>query len=150
MWKIIPGTPYSVSSAGEVRNDRTGRVLVPMMVGSKNNKRAKVVLCYDGIQQGRMVHHLVAEAFIGPRPDGHVIRHKNDDRTDNRARNLCYGTQSENMADAVRNGKIKAVVPLKVRAQIRKRRAAGEKGRLIAKQLGISEQLVCDIYKGRK
>lgn len=37
-----------------------------------------------------MVHTIVAEVFLGPRPEGHAIHHKNHDRTDNRASNLEY------------------------------------------------------------
>lgn len=33
---------------------------------------------------------------------------------------------------------------------IRRRRAAGESGRALAAEFGISEQLVCDIFNGRR
>lgn len=46
----------------------------------------------------------MAEAFLGPRPDGLVVRHLDDDRTNNRASNLAYGTASDNQRDSVRNG----------------------------------------------
>jgi hypothetical protein len=52
------------------------------------------------------IHILVAEAFLGKRPEGLVIRHLNDDPTDNRLENLKYGTRSENALDAIRNGKL--------------------------------------------
>jgi hypothetical protein len=51
------------------------------------------------------VHCLVLLAFVGERPEGQVVRHLNDVKTDNRLHNLSYGTQSENAYDAVRNGK---------------------------------------------
>ncbi len=55
-----------------------------------------------------LVHILVLEAFVGPRPEieGMKIeaRHLNDVRHDNRLENLCWGTQQENIADAKRNG----------------------------------------------
>lgn len=49
---------------------------------------------------------LVLEAFVGvrPPPPGDQARHLNDVKDDNRAVNLAWGTQSENMRDAVRNG----------------------------------------------
>lgn len=34
-------------------------------------------------------------------------------------------------------------------AEIRMRRAAGERGRVLAAVYGVSEQRICDIYKGR-
>lgn len=53
------------------------------------------------------VHVLVCEAFHGPRPDGAMALHANDDRLDNRASNLRWGTCQENVDDAVRNGRLR-------------------------------------------
>ena len=36
------------------------------------------------------VHKIVADAFLGPRPEGFQIDHKNEIKTDNRAENLHY------------------------------------------------------------
>jgi molybdenum cofactor biosynthesis enzyme MoaA len=52
----------------------------------------------------RYVHHLVAELFIGPRPEGHQVRHFDGNSANNAATNLRYGTQSENELDKVRHG----------------------------------------------
>lgn len=54
-----------------------------------------------------MVHWLVLEAFIGPRPKGELGRHKDDDPDNNNLTNLEWGTQSDNVQDAIRNGGIK-------------------------------------------
>jgi hypothetical protein len=35
------------------------------------------------------------------------VRHLDDDRENNHVSNLAYGTQADNIADAIRNGKIK-------------------------------------------
>jgi hypothetical protein len=50
------------------------------------------------------VHVLVALAFIGPRPEGMQVRHRNGDYNDPRLVNLEYGTPSENQYDAVHHG----------------------------------------------
>lgn len=63
-----------------------------------------VTLTRDGAQKRRSVHQLVAEAFIGPRPDGLEVRHKDGDHRNARANNLEYGTHAENMQDMVRHG----------------------------------------------
>lgn len=42
-------------------------------------------------------HVLVMEAFIGEKPKGHTVNHKNGIKTDNRLCNLEYVTESENM-----------------------------------------------------
>lgn len=57
-------------------------------------------------QRAASVHRLVALAFIGQPPfDGAFVRHKDDDPTNNKPSNLCWGTQTQNMADAKRNGR---------------------------------------------
>lgn len=51
------------------------------------------------------VHRLVATVFHGQAPTpGMLVRHLDGDRTNNRATNLAWGSQSENMDDAVRHG----------------------------------------------
>jgi hypothetical protein len=46
-------------------------------------------------------HRLVAEAFLGPCPEGMQVCHINCIRHDNRIENLKYGTPSENALDSV-------------------------------------------------
>ena len=48
------------------------------------------------------VHHLVAEAFLGPRPDGYVVDHIDGNVKNNRAVNLRYVTTSHNLINKKR------------------------------------------------
>ncbi len=50
------------------------------------------------------VHRLVAICFIGPRPEGCGVNHKNGIKTDNRLDNLEYLTVAENTQHAIRTG----------------------------------------------
>ena len=51
------------------------------------------------------VHRALCEAFHGPPPfPGAKARHLDDDKLNNTPDNVQWGTQSENMLDAVRNG----------------------------------------------
>lgn len=50
------------------------------------------------------MHVLVAAAWLGPRPDGLVIRHLDGNSRNNDVRNLAYGTPAENVRDTVRHG----------------------------------------------
>ncbi|QXN74668.1 HNH endonuclease [Mycobacterium phage JeTaime] len=113
-WLPIEGYEgcYEVSDQGRVRslerlNARGARVreriLTPMLCGRP--KYHMVALHRDGVRNVRKVHHLVLEAFVGPRLGDVLCRHKNDIPTDNRLSNLAWGTGSENQHDSVRNGR---------------------------------------------
>jgi hypothetical protein len=49
------------------------------------------------------VHHAVAQAFHGERPDGLLALHADDVPDHNDAQNLSWGTAKQNAADAKRN-----------------------------------------------
>ena len=115
-WKPIPGYEdlYQASDLGRIRSlDRMvqtvagrtrkykGQVLTQT---SSSSGHLRVTLAHEGKNSVRLVHHLVLEAFEGPRPEGRVTRHLNDDPSDNRIENLAWGTVAENMADRVTNG----------------------------------------------
>lgn len=101
---------YEVSDLGRARSlpRRTAKGLKGgrILKGSRaESGHIAVMLSKHGSIRRRMVHQLVAEAFIGPRPLGQETRHLNDVPDDNRLVNLVYGTRSENAADALRNGR---------------------------------------------
>lgn len=143
-WAQIPGFPdYLVSDLGRVYSSfRGGRYLRP---GRASNGYPTVAL---GRGNTRTLHSLVAEAFIGPRPEGQEVMHKDGDRTNPRASNLKYGTRKENNEQAVRDGNRK-LKPKNVR-WARTQFAAGETGALVAKTLGISQTQASNIKHGRQ
>ena len=66
---------------------------------------AKVNLCVNGETNRVRVSSLVLEAFVGPRPEGHVVCHGPNGRTDDSIDNLSWGTRSKNCGeDRVRDG----------------------------------------------
>jgi hypothetical protein len=88
-----------------------------------------------------MIHTLVALAFIGERPAGKVISHKDDDKTNNKRGNLSYITQRHNMrraakAGLIRRGSAHPQAKLAVRSvrAIRRKAAKGARVCEIAKQ----------------
>lgn len=100
---------YEVSSLGRVmslpRQTAKGFYGGCILKGNKApSGHVAVMLSKRGNIRRRMVHQLVAEAFIGPRPEGMETRHLNDVADDNRAENLAYGTSHDNKMDMVRNG----------------------------------------------
>ena len=61
----------------------------------KPSLTVKVPYCRVNMAPGtstQYVHHVVAEAFLGPRPCGLVVRHMDGDRENNAASNLAYVT----------------------------------------------------------
>lgn len=114
-WKPIPGWEgiYEVSDHGGVRSlDRTtlrsdgqtrrykGKAMTP----TPHPRGHLIVTLQHGRRKTkRYVHQLVAEAFIGPIPEGMVVRHLDDNPIHNHVANLQIGTQAQNMADAVTN-----------------------------------------------
>lgn len=92
IWKNIVCTNgrYAVSSAGKVRNNKTGKILKQAL----NHKGYSIVALGKG--KTKTVHRLVAETFI-PNPDGKpCVDHINTVRYDNRVENLRWVTYSEN------------------------------------------------------
>jgi hypothetical protein len=115
-WRPVPDFPgYCVSDRGRVLSlERyvpwNGFLkFIPRrelrQAGSGYRLRYKYVQLYRGkTQVKRYVAHLVAEAFIGPRPEGKEVCHNDGDAANNWASNLRYDTHSENLFDAVRHG----------------------------------------------
>lgn len=101
-WLPIPGYEgkYEVSDSGRVRN-RRGYVLKPGNSGGRFGYPMVIL----SPRKKRYVHELVALAFIGPRPEGQVIRHLDGDRFNNVPPNLTYGTSSQNNYDTVEHGR---------------------------------------------
>ncbi|MFF5891228.1 NUMOD4 motif-containing HNH endonuclease [Streptomyces globisporus] len=105
-WRDIAGTEgvYQVSSLGNVRSWTSvmkGKRLKPIRNGAPGKWRLAVKITNG---EKRKVHALVAEAFIGPRPEGLVVCHNDGNHLNNRADNLRYDTISANVRDSVEHG----------------------------------------------
>lgn len=99
-WRQSAYAAYEVSDLGRVRRSKPGR-----------GTRAGYVLaqCDTGhgylginVRQGQInrsvkVHSLVAQAFLGPRPDGYTIDHLDGDKSNNTPGNLQYVPQAVNV-----------------------------------------------------
>lgn len=145
--RAIPSCPgYFVSDTGRVWGPRKELKLQSRpggylrFRGGRSRHRPKV-----------MVHHAVAEAFIGPKPPGAWVCHRNDVATDNRMENLYYGNSSSNSRDAFRNGRRSNKGEMGPRAKltwpqvraIRHRHALGTATQMeLAREYGASKQMV--------
>jgi hypothetical protein len=162
-WRAVSTDGYEVSSRGRVRSvDREvafkdgriaryrGRVLRQWI-----NCRGYCVACI-GAGTRKTVHALVAEAFIGSRPDGLVINHKDGNKTNNTPINLEYITNLENIRHAnriglarnpkgERNGRSKLTCEMV--SEIRLKRQSGVVLRVLADQYGVTLQVIHAIVK---
>lgn len=58
----------------------------------------------DGKIRTTLVHSLVLNAFVGPRPHGLLCRHMDGNPPNNNVSNLRWGTPTENQRDRIRHG----------------------------------------------
>lgn len=105
IWKPVTGYPgYEVSNLGRVRR-------VNYLIASKSKHRKvrylRVRLTQNGKGKAFRIAQLVTGAFLGPKPPGLTIDHKNLNRYDDRAENLEYVTIDENIRRAIEGGAIK-------------------------------------------
>lgn len=91
---------YEVSSHGRLMSHvmKTSRVM------TTNGVNTYASLIIWGPYRNARVHVLVAEAFLGPRPEGQHVRHLDGNPRNNAVVNLAYGTAAENQQDAIAHG----------------------------------------------
>lgn len=116
VWKNVPGYEglYQVSNLGRVKSlekkyiNSLGRTVIrkECLLSLKPTKRnrVKVVLSKEKSKKYIDVHILVALAFIGERPKGYDVCHKDGNPSNNNVNNLRYDTRSENIIDNYRYG----------------------------------------------
>lgn len=172
LWKPIPGweAAYQVSDTGLVASvartvivrDPQGRLrprrfsarlLAPAT--AKNGYHMVSLTSPGRTRKYAYVHDLVLAAFRGPKPAGKESCHRNGKRTDNRLRNLRYGTRSENAIDRKKHGvpwlkgedcgsaKLAEKNVRWIRANIGRLSA-----RSMANKLGVTHKTVCAVISG--
>lgn len=98
IWKDVIGYEglYQVSENGDIRSSRTGKRLKTYQEKSGYLKvnLFKLMKC-----KTRRVHQIVAEAFIGLRPEGLVVAHGGQGKSCNHWSNLSYKTVRENSSE---------------------------------------------------
>lgn len=101
-WKLIEGFDgiYSVSNYGEVRNNRTGKLMKP----SKNEKGyLHINLMKNGKRKNMRINRLVAQVFI-PNPENKPqVNHIDFNRANNCVSNLEWVTGKENCSHSAAN-----------------------------------------------
>ena len=152
---------YEVSDQGRVRRTTAaqgtsiGYVLTPFL---QTSGYWMVILRHHNERRPVTVHKLVATAFLGPRPRGQEVNHKDGDKANNKVANLEYCTRSYNNRHAYWHGR-RIVVPHvkgsahglskltedKVREIKRLKRDENMTGRERAKRFGVNTSVISEI-----
>ncbi len=158
-WRSVVGYEgrYEVSDLGRVRivNYRgTGSFKVMKCSFGSLGYRRLGLTAADGTRVDTMVHSLVAEAFLGPRPESFHVNHKNGMKGDNYPHNLEYVTAGDNLRHALRTGlmrtkfgtnnhnaKLNEAQVLELWSRVR----SGEPQASVARSLGITKEQVYNI-----
>lgn len=100
---------YQISNEGRVRSlDRerycgAGKTIKLkggyLLLNKRKDGYRWVTLRGKSKQRMVLVHHLVLENFVGPRPFGMCCRHRDGNPSNNQLTNLIWGTQKENVND---------------------------------------------------
>lgn len=103
VWRPVPGWGhlYWVSSKGRVWSRRRNRTLIGSSHPAGYSQFRFVD--EDGRSEWFRLHRLVALVFIGT-PTGPLVRHLDDDPTNNAVENLAYGDHHDNLMDCARLG----------------------------------------------
>lgn len=168
IWKTVVGWRryYEVSSLGRVRSlPRTIMMVdgrrrsypgVILKQGLNPNGYPLVALARRGEKHTKMVHVLVARAFRGKRPPKHQTRHRDGKPLNCRAKNLKYGTPSQNSMDRVSHGTAnrgerngQSLLTKKQVGAIRRRYAAGTVlQRHLAEEYNVGANTISRIVNG--
>ena len=160
-WRPCVGGLYEVSDLGRVRRAARGKGTRPgriraLQLATTGYPFVSVADVRAGKKRNKMVHRLVAEAFLGPCPPGQEVNHKSGDKLDASLANLEYVSRSDNARHAYRVG-LKRAVPsygeahgrskltsIEVEA-MRMERAKGATQRALAAKFGVCQTTVWSI-----
>jgi hypothetical protein len=175
VWRPWRGGEYEASNLGRIRRAVAG-VRQPAGHVVKATLKPQGYLSFSTHAclrtQNVYVHAVVAEAFLGSRPDGCDVNHIDGNKTNNCVENLEYVTRKGNMEHASRLGLLpsgdrhvrhlrpeltlrgSASPAAKLREQdvvsIRRRHRAGVMQRHLAAEYGVKASLISMIVSGKR
>ena len=147
----LPGRPTAANDIASAR-----RWVERVLKKTDRNGYPSVTLYIRGVQFPRLVHRLVAKAFL-PNPEGKgEVNHKNGIKYDSRAVNLEWVSRGENqihgskvLFNMVGEKALAAKLTWSQVDEIRKRLAAGEKVESLRIAFGVSFTAIYRIRSGR-
>jgi hypothetical protein len=154
IWKPIVGYEgcFEVSTFGRVRSvarmvrsslHKTGFRSIPakMKTATVSTKGyLQLGLSRGNVRITKRVADLVMDTFVGPKPHGLDVCHRDDNKLNNTLANLRYDTRQSNMEDAIRNGLIRRAEDAPraklSNAEVQAIRSIGRNGSITKKEIG--------------
>lgn len=114
------------------------------------NKKGYLTVCMHG--RTVSVHRTIATAFHGPRPTNtHQVMHLDNQRDNNSASNLRWGTPRENTQQMIRDGRAKGCcVKLERTKDIKEACRSSMKNSEIARMFGVNSSYISMVRSGKK
>lgn len=159
IWRDIPDYEgiYQVSNLGRIKSldryvkrGKSGFFKEGQIQKLQNNGNGYLYkqLKHEGRHRNFYIHRLVLMVFIGERPDGMVICHKDGDTTNNNLNNLRYDTPLENNIDQFRQGIEKGKLSNNDVLKVRKMYKDGYKTKEISEFFNVGKWVVQRINSG--
>lgn len=160
-WKDIEGFDgyYQVSNLGSVKNKHG---LIMKQATARNGYKHLMLKYGKPESPNRLVHRLVAQAFLPNKKNKSDVNHINSNRRDNRVCNLEWVTRSENILHsynknnkktnsiAIRGGNNpNALLTIDKVREIKKRIASGESLKVLSKDFDCSYSNIKNIKSGK-
>jgi hypothetical protein len=169
IWKDVVGYEgiYMVSSFGRmkskeriVKRKKMGDYFKKESIieGSEYHGYLRASLHKNNMHKIRFIHVLVAESFIGKKPEKMEVCHNDGNRKNNSIENLRYGTRSDNVKDAIKHGthytpfskKGSERSCAKINEEIAKQiKESKESSYILAKKLNISRALISNVRRNK-
>lgn len=104
-FRTIPGFPrYAINEDGELISFQHPKPIFLKPQFDPKTGYLKVRIKSSTGTRGAYIHDLVARAFIGERPQGHDIDHRDGNKLNNSVSNLHYVTRKENQMNPNNHG----------------------------------------------
>lgn len=155
--RVIPSYPaYAAGDDGEIyrvtkprfrRKDWQPRQLRRVKSGTSPYWAVTLSGGSREVRWHAVVHRLVAEAWLGPCPEGKEVNHKNLNKDDCSPGNLEYATPRRNQQHAIDNGAIE----LKLSdADVLSIQRSRHSLRCLAEEYGVHKTIIRRIKRGRR
>lgn len=152
-------TGYEVSNTGQIRSyRRQGKAFTSLANEPKmrkpvfdKNGYARVMLSANGFRKLRGIHQMVAEAFLADSWfEGAIVRHKDDNPSNNHVSNLEWGTPADNTKDRMRNKGLGVSRSADEVREIRRLYEMGFQQREIARVFRTTQAYVSQLVTGKQ